>query len=515
MNNNTINGAEVIVIGSGLSGLSVANGLVKAGVRDVLVMEAGRFASGDASLPSVSSQQGLWTTLTPPHYRPIVPAPYKIAAEDQARPASWQGQGVGGRSLYWHGVILRLEDYALGDPCWPAEIRTQLIGEGHQCGMYARIEDELAHWRMATPQLRELAKPYHEADAAFAALLGEVTTFPAQLVPQAFRYAPPDHWLRQAYTPLDEFGSHCDGLANVVADGLTVKGPRIASQLTAVKVFTAHGRASGLVARDSILKQDLEFHASNIVLAAGTIENTRLVGQLRSDQSPLRFCGLNDHIVQGFVVRIPMSRLPAGLSVGAFALLTRDLNRRCNVFARLHTAGMSDGTMILDVWALGEQLRSKANFVSVAPRVGNPSGGWDTEVTAALTEQDELMVLGERDLLQRTWLKLTDFFQVKHSPLQFGDFFIAPAAFPVAWAEAVSSEVTKPIPYAWPLGASDHEGGTLPLGTVLDEHGAVPGADGVFVVGPATFPRAGAANPSLTTLALARLTAEFIASQGR
>jgi hypothetical protein len=53
------------------------------------------------------------------------------------------------------------------------------------------------------------------------------------------------------------------------------------------------------------------------------------------------------------------------------------------------------------------------------------------------------------------------------------------------------------------LGGEDHEGGTLPLGTVLDDRHRLAGIAGLYVAGPATFPRMGAANPGLTTMALA------------
>jgi len=75
----------------------------------------------------------------------------------------------------------------------------------------------------------------------------------------------------------------------------------------------------------------------------------------------------------------------------------------------------------------------------------------------------------------------------------------------------LNAEPGRPIAYCAPLGSVDHEGGLTPLGDVLHESGEVSGISGLFVVGPGTFPRSGAANPSLTTLALARRTARTIA----
>ncbi|KZS69055.1 hypothetical protein A4G26_07715 [Mycobacterium kansasii] len=62
-------------------------------------------------------------------------------------------------------------------------------------------------------------------------------------------------------------------------------------------------------------------------------------------------------------------------------------------------------------------------------------------------------------------------------------------------------------------GSVDHEAGTPPLGGEhVNPAGRVPPAAGAYVIGPATFPRSGAANPSLTTLTLARHTARTLAA---
>ena len=60
----------------------------------------------------------------------------------------------------------------------------------------------------------------------------------------------------------------------------------------------------------------------------------------------------------------------------------------------------------------------------------------------------------------------------------------------------------QPVTWSNTLGTEDHEGGTLPLGGILDDDGEFRSVRGLYAAGPATFPRLGAANPSLTTLAL-------------
>lgn len=170
--------------------------------------------------------------------------------------------------------------------------------------------------------------------------------------------------------------------------------------------------------------------------------------------------------------------------------------------------------MLLDVWALGEQMRSPESYITVSPG-SSPRCPWATQVTAGLSQSDMGVITAEQDVLTSIWVQLAECFHTEHTVLHFADFFTAPRSFHAAREEILASDTQTVVTYAWPLGAGDHEGGTLPLGSVLQHDGAVREVDGVYVAGPATFPRAGAANPSLTTLALARMTAQAILIRGR
>lgn len=479
----------MIVAGSGLSGLTVATELVAAGLRDVLLIEAG---SG-GSVP--------WSTATPPHY---------VSTTENPLAAS-QRHGIGGRSRYWHGVVLRIEDYAINDPCWPATTRRLLLGNPEHTGLYAEVEDELARWSVATSELRASASRSAEADNAFIEMLIGATGLPVQSVPQAVRYSA-EAPARRAFTPLERFreqGAQLDWRA-----GGSTKRPRIASNLTVLDVLTERGAASGVLVHDVAANQQLALHAPIVVLAAGTIENTRLVGQLRAGGEAAHYDGLNDHLTLGFVARVPIDKIPLAARAGGFALLVRSSEKRCNVFARLHDGRLADDTMLLDVWALGEQTRSPHNSVSLS-RSPDAARQWSATVTAGLSDDDVAVLNGERELLSSVWSSIAGSFAIEQSTLAFTDFFTAPRSFHAARDEALSSPARAALTYAWPLGAGDHEGGTLPLGSLLGTGGVLRAIDGVFVTGPATFPRAGAANPSLTTLALARLTARTICAAPR
>ncbi|HGH0635656.1 TPA: GMC family oxidoreductase, partial [Yersinia enterocolitica] len=51
---------------------------------------------------------------------------------------------------------------------------------------------------------------------------------------------------------------------------------------------------------------------------------------------------------------------------------------------------------------------------------------------------------------------------------------------------------------------------TLPLGEILNDNHEFNQINNLFAIGPSTFPRPGAANPSLTTLALSRRLAYIL-----
>ena len=121
------------------------------------------------------------------------------------------------------------------------------------------------------------------------------------------------------------------------------------------------------------------------------------------------------------------------------------------------------------------------------------------------------MVVGQQDRLQEFWDATAGALDLPATRLDFGDFMTAPADV----AGFVDTAVANPgvaVAYAATLGSLDHEAGTLPFGRVLSPSGQIGAVPGLFVVGPATFPRSGAANPSLSTLTLARHVANGVAS---
>lgn len=451
--------ADVVVLGAGLSGLECASAIVAGGVDDVLVVESGGARTGTAVAAPIG-----WTSAAPPHY-----------VCNRRTPV------VGGRSLDWHGVVLRLEEWALSDLAWPEAVRSVLRGEPvGAVGLYEQVERELADWAGSS-----LTHEHHDGRSARVLAAGRA-------VPQAVRSDGNGGW--RAYTPLDR-------CIRWTSPGQRRGRPRVRAGLQALTVVTRAGRVTGIRVRDMGSGDTDTITTRTVVLAAGTLDNTRLVAQLARPDRPAAFTGVNDHLVQGFVVRLRAAALDWSRPADAFEYMP-SAESRSNIFARTRVITDRADEVLLDVWAMGEQLRSAHNVVSFPDTFRVP---WRAVVTPALSEADREVLAAQRCELIKLWARFAGH---QGTGLRFPDFLSAPFAFDRALTRAMSGPPGVPVGYCWPLGTVEHESGTLPLGGAhIDETGELTAAAGGYVIGPATFPRSGAANPSLTTLALARWTA--------
>jgi hypothetical protein len=483
-----VSAPRVLVVGGGLSGLAVAARLgARGGVR-VDVTEAGRRPVDDHmnavySVPEIEERWRVpgadptlwrpWDSATPPHYAG----------------ATGLRRQLGGRSLYWHGVVKRMDPWVLPGQPWPAG-----LAEDGGNRLYEPVERHLAEWTGGP--LRGPRSATEQRLLSWTRSIGYPAADGAPLAVQRFDTGDGPRW--RAYSPLY---AGCRSVP-AVRDQSDI-GVALGQQAIAV---TRTGSGPEVLLRDERTGALTRTAADAVVLAGGTIENTRIVAQMLD--GPDRYPGLNDHILQGFVAYLPRSAWGAGGAGGSILLIEGDEHTRSNMFVKL-LDGPAPGSVILNVWEMGEHEATEANAVGFPQRSAPP---WRPVVTTGLSAADHKVVAGQHDRLQGFWDATVRALGLPPSTLDFGDFMTAPSEVTGFLDQAVAAPGTA-VAYACTLGSLDHDAGTLPYGRVLTGDGEVAGAPGVYVVGPATFPRTGAANPSLTTLALAEHVANRIGSR--
>jgi putative NAD(P)-binding protein len=465
---------EVLVIGAGLSGLQLAKDLSKRNVPNVWVFEAGPnlgfqhiyWEHSDIYAQKLWQLQiedpcfhRPWLTHTPPHY----------AGTSGLR------RRLGGRSLYWHGAIIRLEPWVLDPSWWPESIvRDLTIGMNESPPLY-----ELQEFEVSSHQITSGTKILVE-------LIQSIGYTHAQSVPLAVRSQHlPDGDIRwAAYSPLD-FWHKASPQLETVSDS---KLPRIACNMEIVSILADRGKVKGVRARNMLSGNIVDINSPCIVLAAGTIENTRLALDVLWSGSHIErpmLSGLTDHLVTGCMYQIQLDHLPPewlSSQMPSFAIIPGTETSRFNLFVSITLLDIVDRTILVDIWTMGEQFPQRENVVYLDPTQQKPS---QAHVHVSLSRLDHEMIEHQQQALRYFSTELLQ-------------------------ALGPSLSVMNQVQYVSPLGTVDHEGGTLPFGTIIRTTGEFIDIQGLYAIGPCTFPRMGAANPSLTTLALAKRTAYLL-----
>jgi choline dehydrogenase-like flavoprotein len=465
-------GCNVLVVGSGTSGLTVALELAALGTDDVVVTDQGPFAGflhqSVASPCSLPESAGGWQSSG----RNYSPPPGVV-------------NSVGGRSRCWFGVVLPVEPPFL-DTRWPRPVTDRLRGEGP--GSYAATQGELAQWRG-----QSLTDPQSENDLrVIDRLAGLWPRMPFAVPPQAGR---------SSFTARRRGWSVYSPLLAWRGDGLSrhrhVTMPTIVHGLQALTLVTSGDRVTGVKFRCPDGTERV-LCAERVVLAAGTLENTRLYGQVTAAPGggAQAWAGLYDHVPHGFVAPLPPALEQAYQGADrTFIWVPLEGALGGNLFIDIHRSGFPEP--VFDAWWLARQEEPHRDSVILDT---NADGSASAQVRSALSGQD-LAAMTERELL------LGDLFE----SLSAGDAGTGPRMeqYP-AIEKALATR--KAVRYCNPLGTAEHEAGTIALGAHLRPGGQAPWPGNLFIAGPASFPPSGAANPTLTILALARQTADAVAA---
>lgn len=372
---------------------------------------------------------------------------------------------VGGRSLYWRGIVLRIERTVLS--YWPEILRDALLGDTmFKRGLYSEVENHLRAW---CNQSFDVPRNSEEADLVTRMRnLG----FPfAGPTPRAIRAYHGAHWA--AYSPL-----------------VDIPVSAVKAEHDLVEITRRSGR--GLNVQFNGPEGPIRYQAEAVILCAGAVENARIVCKNIPGN---RVFHIVDHHAQGWV-SVRRSRISSAMEADASVMISQNHTARINSFVETHHI---KGYKVLDAWSMGEQIPTDATRLCFDDHNG-------PRIQVKFTGADEAVLANQKISLATLADLLGITLDAWPLPPHAQDF-----------DSAVERAMSLPgfgIPYYCPLGTSDHESCTLPLGgEIVAPNGELREFESVFVAGPCLFPRAGAANPSLTTLALSMYVATGVCTK--
>ncbi|MBS0055175.1 GMC oxidoreductase [Yersinia sp. Marseille-Q3913] len=480
---------NILILGGGMSGLELAKHLDLRAIKNIVVIDVGPMA--DCSHINAGDEyqyaDEFWKNEESDKY---AFRSWRSLSEPHFSKGSCLRRRVGGRSLYWHGVILPIEADTL--KFWPSQIVSDLT-EAWLNGppLYTQAQSEILAW----------AEKSYDADDSF-----KFANFEFKITPQAIRNLDSSgRW--EAYSPLSywtEVGS---------SDTL----PPIISGYEAIAIIIKNGYCVGVKLRNIESNEIHHVLADKCVLALGTIENSRLAAQALYDSGHLiekKITGLVDHIVQGFNVTLEHHAVPIMIK----ALIDKhpdtiffSRSRSGERFNLFFTLSQSNFGVELEVWAMGEQIPSIDGYI----KVESDDDTIPLSILCHLSNEDYILIHKEQDELNLFWHEICQQIKIPFTPLDFdGGFSIHARTMGDVYYEfhSPSRTVNYNVPATWisPLGTENHESSTLPLGGILNEKHEFNNINNLYAIGPSTFPRPGAANPSLTTLALSRRLAYIL-----
>jgi choline dehydrogenase-like flavoprotein len=474
---------DVLVIGSGIGGGVVADQLADLGA-DVLVLEAGSalFTTHTGNLPRQHQlgkfDKHLWSLFDE----------YKVVNYVNA-PGSNYGGGqafnLGGRSVFWGAFIPRMSWWEL--EAWPQSVSWDLENFAYQ-----RAED-LMYWPPPPGLYQQQIK------ALLDAKLPAYSHFDA---PVAVRQLDPTR------------GTIAPGIfstADLLTEGRLSADPVGLGKATvnlnhaAIQIQTNGGQVTGVVAYDLIANKQRTYKAKQVILAAGTVESTKLA-RLSGLANPngLVGTGFTDHPVLFTHFSIPTG-------------------------APRHRADSSSKTL-----SQHKQANASQHPYNVLLELGadlNQGRYLDSDTLAR-----HRALKGDAMLCEIVFLfnaPLMNQNRIDHEGASYAKPIVTMAESPAAndfWGEvnAVKEQIIlelggQPLPDAnldlkrGGLGGVAHEVGTLRLGApgagVVDTNLKYNGYENLYVCDLSVFPTSPAANPTLTLAALAIRLADHLKSR--
>ncbi|HVK16202.1 MAG TPA: GMC oxidoreductase [Fimbriiglobus sp.] len=273
---------DVIIIGSGMGGATLADGLTDTHGRRVLVLDAG-------SMPFHTHIDNL-----PGYEHNLATAWNHQVGHYVNRPGSCLMFGVqmnlGGRSVYWEGLIPRMHDWEMD--YWPASVGAHLLGPDG----YDRAERLLRKCRtLGTYQdrlVRKLRRQFRELN---------VTDLPRSMHQPNIRRR--GFWRpRWSITEVTDTSTGVFSTADLLLDSLSYGGTIGRDCLTVnlnhliTRIETGGDEAQAVVCQDLIGGVERRYVGRFIVLAAGSLESPRIaMASGLADPNHKVGVGLTDH----------------------------------------------------------------------------------------------------------------------------------------------------------------------------------------------------------------------------
>lgn len=477
---------DVIVVGSGMGGGLLASRLAGHGL-DVLVLEAGSylFPTHVGNLPRRlhigQFDKHIWSLWGDFRVVNYVNAPGSAFAGGQAF-------NLGGRSVFWGGLIPRQSGWELAS--WPASVREYLLSTGY--------DNAEAAMNRIPPQSGPLQ------DSSRTRLEADLPGFQAENAPVAVQYA----GATSLALPAGLFSTADLLLEDRLLDDPGHQKPTINLNFAVWSVMpdpANAARVTGVTGWDLLAQAQRSFRGRTVVLAAGTIESAKIALQSGlTDPTNTMGRGLTDH-----TIRYRHFTLPPGSPLASTTDSAKVLLRHPNA---------STSTHAFDIVAeLGADF-NQGRYIDPAhlARERETRAGWTLcEVVfmcyADLNEQNGLAVTGNPADDARVTVRPTP-----------------PPAAVLTEADTLANDLLAAINAEPVLGEGDglnlqdallggvaHEVGTLRMagdGTgVVDENLKFLAYDNLYACDNSVFPASPAANPSLTTAALALRLGDHLA----
>ena len=468
---------DAIVIGSGMGGGILADQLSDLDL-DVLLLEAGSylFPTHIANLPRQHQigqfdkhVWGLWDEFQIPNYVNAPESDYKGA----------QGFNLGGRSIFWGGLIPRMQSYEMD--AWPQEIKWYLEDSGYQ-----RAEDLMNR----SPQA---PSPYHKlVKGELRNFLPDYNHFDA---PVAVQYSNGN----LGTIPLGMFST-----ADLLMESRLTNSAKGNQKLTinlnhaVVNLEKTEDRISGVTAYDLIANKHRTYRGKVVVLCAGTVESAKLALLSELDNSSEKIgVGITDHPIFFTHFAIPLeSPYYSALSNSKILSQHKDANNSSethayNMILELG-ADLNQGRYVDDD-LLAEHLKMQGNSMlcEIVFLLNSPLVEANNLIHSGSSAVKPTVEMQPSEVSPELWNEIND---LKNNIInRLGGIPLANDNLDLKQAD---------------LGGVGHEVGTLRLGedsttSVVDSNLKFHGYENLYACDLSVFPTSPAANPSLTLAALA------------